>query len=71
MYAVLTQAGFQVRDELQSCEKLTKLRAMYEPFVGALARYLYMEVPPWISGQGNLRQLEDQRLGPHFRTHRR
>jgi hypothetical protein len=48
LYAVLTQAGFQVRDELQSCEKLTKLRAMYEPFVGALARYLYMEVPPWI-----------------------
>jgi Ion channel len=48
MYAVLTQAGFHVRDELQSCEKLTKLRAMYEPFVGALARYLYMDVPPWI-----------------------
>jgi len=48
MYAVLTQAGFHVRDELESCGKLTKLRAMYEPYVGALARYLYMEVPPWI-----------------------
>jgi hypothetical protein len=46
--AVLAQAGFQVRDELHSCEKLTKLRAMYEPFVLGLARYLYMEVPPWI-----------------------
>jgi hypothetical protein len=48
MYVVLTQAGFQVRDEFQSCQKLTKLRAMYEPFVLALSRYLYMEVPPWI-----------------------
>ena len=45
---VLAQAGFQVRDELHSCEKLTKLRAMYEPFVLGLARYLYMDVPPWI-----------------------
>jgi hypothetical protein len=46
--AVLAQAGFPIRDELHSCEKLTKLRAMYEPFVLGLARYLYMEVPPWI-----------------------
>jgi hypothetical protein len=48
LYKVLTDAGFQVRDEYESCSKLTKLRAMYEPFVQALARYLYMEVPPWI-----------------------
>jgi hypothetical protein len=46
--AVLAQAGFHIRDEEHSCEKLTKLRAMYEPFVLGLARYLYMEVPPWI-----------------------
>jgi hypothetical protein len=45
---VLAQAGFPIRDEVHSCEKLTKLRAMYEPFVLGLARYLYMEVPPWI-----------------------
>jgi Ion channel len=44
----LVEAGFQIRDELQSCEKLTKLRALYEPYVLALAKYLYMEVPPWI-----------------------
>lgn len=48
LYTVLTEAGFQVRDEFQSCQKLTKLRSMYEPFVHALAGYLYMEVPPWI-----------------------
>jgi len=46
--AMLTQAGFQIRDEVHSCEKLTQLRAMYEPFVLALSRYLFMDVPPWI-----------------------
>ncbi len=45
---LLVQAGFQIRDDDYSREKLTKLRAMYEPFLPALSRYLYMEIPPWI-----------------------
>jgi hypothetical protein len=45
---VLGTAGFQVRDDEHSREKLTKLRGMYEPFLLALSRYLFMEVPPWI-----------------------
>jgi len=46
--ATLSQAGFKLRDDDASRAKLAKLRAMYEPFLQALARYLYMEVPPWI-----------------------
>ena len=46
--STLTQAGFTFHDDEASRAKLTKLRAMYEPYLQALARYLYMEVPPWI-----------------------
>ena len=41
-------AGFQLRDDEASYKKLTDLRAMYEPYLHALSRFLYMEVPPWI-----------------------
>src|SRR5271154_453395 len=44
----LTKAGFQLRDDEASHKKLTDLRAMYEPYLHALSRFLYMEVPPWI-----------------------
>lgn len=30
-------------------EKLRELRRMYEPYVYALSRYLYLALPPWIS----------------------
>jgi hypothetical protein len=45
---VLATAGFQVRDDEHSREKLAKLRGMYEPFLLALSAYLFMDVPPWI-----------------------
>jgi hypothetical protein len=46
--ATLTAAGFMLRDDKASLTKLAKLRAMYEPYLHALSRYLYIEVPPWI-----------------------
>ncbi len=46
--ATLSQAGFRFRDDEASREKLNKLRVMYEPYLQALSRYLYMELPPWI-----------------------
>jgi hypothetical protein len=45
---LLTKAGFQLRDDEASYKKLADLRAMYEPYLDALSRFLYMEVPPWI-----------------------
>jgi len=44
----LKQAGFKLREDDASREKISKLRAMYEPYLEALSRYLYMQIPPWI-----------------------
>jgi len=44
----LKQAGFQLRDDETSRDKFAKLRGMYEPYLEALSRFLYMQVPPWI-----------------------
>ena len=44
----LKEAGFQLRDDQTSRDKFAKLREMYEPYLEALSRFLYMQVPPWI-----------------------
>jgi hypothetical protein len=48
LYASLEQAGYQLRHDEASKSKLNELRDMYEPYLHALARYLYVELPPWI-----------------------
>lgn len=48
MLKALSEVGFQICDDESSRQKFAKLRAMYEPYVQALSRYLYMDVPPWI-----------------------
>ncbi|MCE9544559.1 MAG: potassium channel family protein [Planctomycetia bacterium] len=42
----LHEAGFHLHDEADLDEKLTELRAMYEPFVEALSRRLLFALPP-------------------------
>jgi hypothetical protein len=49
--STLTQAGYVLRENQPSRDKLAKMRAMYEPYLFALAGYLYMEIPPWILGK--------------------
>ena len=44
----LAQSGFQLREDDASTAKLNELRKMYEPYVHALSRYLYVVLPPWI-----------------------
>ena len=46
--AALAESGYHLRDGESSQAKLTKLRAMYEPYLESLSRFLLMEVPPWI-----------------------
>lgn len=46
--ANLNHAGFALLDDEASNRKLKELRAMYEPYLNALARFLCMELPPWI-----------------------
>jgi hypothetical protein len=47
----LAKAGLKLRDTPEVDEKLDKLRNMYEPYLEALAKYLYVELPPWIVSQ--------------------
>jgi len=44
----LATAGISLRQTPEATEKLTKLRAMYEPYVHALAIHLYFSIPPWM-----------------------
>jgi hypothetical protein len=46
--ASLSHAGFVLLDDAVSNKKLQELRDLYEPYLNALARYLCMELPPWI-----------------------
>ena len=45
---VLTAAGIPLRDGPVADQKLAELRAMYEPYVNSLSRYLMMPLPSWI-----------------------
>jgi hypothetical protein len=44
----LKQFGFNLQDTPAAEKKLADLREMYEPYLGALAVHLYVELPPWI-----------------------
>jgi Ion channel len=46
--SMLAQSGLQLRDSSEANKKLAHLREMYEPYLQALATFLYMELPPWI-----------------------
>jgi len=44
----LTSAGLRIRSGPAEDKKLAELRAMYEPYVFALADFLAINLPPWI-----------------------
>src|SRR6202046_522139 len=44
----VAESGLKLHDTPESNEKLNKLRDMYEPYVRALSKYLYFDLPPWI-----------------------
>jgi hypothetical protein len=44
----LTEKGLVLRQGAQAEDKLAALRAMYEPYVNALARNLLIVLPPWL-----------------------
>jgi hypothetical protein len=46
LWEQLRQAGMELRDSPASAAKLTELRAMYEPFVNALAKQFVVNLPP-------------------------
>ena len=44
----LTGSGFRLRGDEKSVAKLARMRAMYEPYVYALAVFLMMPLPAWV-----------------------
>jgi hypothetical protein len=44
----LAQQGLKLKDGEEADRKLIALRAMYEPYIFALATYLNQNLPPWI-----------------------
>jgi hypothetical protein len=50
--AMLAQAGVPLREGPEADAILAHLRQMYEPFVGALADWLLMPLPPWLPPPG-------------------
>jgi hypothetical protein len=46
--SLLAAAGVEVRSDPACFEKLTVLRALYEPYVQALSRFLMMPLPAWV-----------------------
>jgi hypothetical protein len=46
--AALASSGYELREDDASTAKLNELRGMYEPYLHALSRYLYVALPPWI-----------------------
>jgi hypothetical protein len=47
--ATLAERGLKLREGPAAEEKLCRLRAMYEPYVNALARSLLIELPSWLA----------------------
>src|SRR5881275_3751814 len=44
----LARGGLALRDRPDFEQRLTELRRMYEPYVGALAHFLTVPLPPWV-----------------------
>ncbi len=51
LYNLLCQSGVSVCRDGHSIERLRDMRALYEGYAQALADYLCMPLPPWISDQ--------------------
>jgi hypothetical protein len=51
MRQVLTEASLKLRTGDREDKQLRDLRAMYEPYVNALAEFLAIKLPPWIHSQ--------------------
>jgi len=51
---MLVTAGIRLRESRTSEQKLSELRATYEPFVSALAERIQVSVPPWIPPEETL-----------------
>lgn len=59
----LRRAGLELTSDAIAVEDLGKIRKMYEPYAGALAGHLFIELPPWIKPQKGADNWETSRWG--------
>ena len=45
---LLASSGLRLQEGEEADRKLAELRAMYEPYVRSLSKYLHMSLPPWL-----------------------
>jgi hypothetical protein len=51
---VLAAYGIRLKEGTATERKLAELRGTYEPFVSALANFLLVSLPPWITPEDSL-----------------
>ena len=61
----LVERGLKPRDDARANEKLAQLRAMYEPYAQAIARNLFISLPPWIHSE---KRKDNWQAGPWDRA---
>ncbi|MBA3914138.1 MAG: two pore domain potassium channel family protein [Acidobacteriales bacterium] len=61
----LADAGLQMRADEYADQKLSDLRALYEPYAQALGRRLFIQLPPWLN-EGKVK--DNWRGGPWDRV---
>lgn len=66
---LLVQAGIRLQESRTSEQKLTELRATYEPFVSALARQIHVSLPPWLPPDGMLDDWQTSAWDDQFPSH--
>jgi len=57
----LSDKNLKLREGIEAEEKLAALRAMYEPYVNALAHSLLIALPPWLHAE---RKLDNWQVAP-------
>src|SRR5713101_5799377 len=62
----LAQKGLRLRDSQDAEQKLSQLRMQYEPYVIAMAKNLYISLPPWIRRDPTIK--DNWQAGPWDRT---
>jgi len=62
----LAQKGLRLRDSQDAEQKLSQLRMQYEPYSIAMAKNLYISLPPWIRRDPTIK--DNWQAGPWDRT---
>jgi hypothetical protein len=52
LWEIASSTGLLTQIQSDAGQRLTAIRASYEPYLAALSQYLLMELPPWVPAPG-------------------